>query len=99
MGDDRTKSADRLREMLVLDSEALAMYRNETLYHVQIDLTCRLLDVVDEVTDPVTAGLITDLIYERMTGGGVSEAAERQRDAVAALDRLMRESPRPFLTS
>jgi hypothetical protein len=90
---DRTKSADRLRQMLALNPGALAMYQNETLYHVQIDWTCQLLDVVDEIIDPVTAGLITDLIYERLSGDGVSEAAQRQRDARAELNRLIREMP------
>jgi hypothetical protein len=83
-------SADKLREMLTLSDGALRMYQGEVLYHVQVDWTCRLLDVVDEVTDPVTAGLVTDLIYERLTGDGVSEAAERQREAIERVAQLMR---------
>lgn len=66
------------------------MYQTETLYHVQTDWTCQLLDVVDEVTDPVTAELITDTIYERLSGDGVSEAAQRQRDALAQAEHLAR---------
>lgn len=82
------KSADRLREKLAGHAAALVMYQGETLYHVQVDWTCQLLDVVDEVTDPVTAALITDVIYERLAGDGVSEAAGRIREARAELKRL-----------
>ena len=84
------------RELLALNDGALKMYAGELLYHVQIDWTCRLLDVADEVTDPVTAGLITDLIYERLTGDGVSEAAARMREAREQLDRFMRMPFDPF---
>jgi hypothetical protein len=69
------------------------MCQTETLYRVQIDWTCQVLDVVDEITGPVTAGLITDLIYERLSGDGVSAAAQRQRAMQAELQRLMREPP------
>ena len=66
------------------------MYQTETLYHVQVDWTCQLLDVVDEVTDPVTAALITDVICERLTGDGASAAAQRIRGARAEYERIMR---------
>ena len=89
-------SADRLREKLGRHDRALRAYRGETLYHLEVDFTCRLLDVVDEVTDEVTAALITDVIYERLTGDGVSAAAQRIRDTQAELARLMRELPRPL---
>jgi hypothetical protein len=89
--DERT-SADRLRERLAAHDGALRSYTGDTLYHVQVDYTCQLLDVVDEVTDPVTADLITDVIYERLTGDGVSEAAERIRDARAQYEHLRRQS-------
>lgn len=84
-------SADRLRSRLAGHEAALAAYQGEVMYHVQVDYTCQLLDVVDEVTDPVTAALITDAIYERLTGDGVSDAAARQRQARADLERLMWE--------
>jgi hypothetical protein len=93
----RAQSADRLRGMLAHNTGALGMYQNETLYHVQVDWTCKLLDVVDEVTDPVTAALITDVIYERLTGDGVSEAAQRIRAAAAQMERLMYEPGPPVI--
>ena len=90
-------SAHRLREMLARHDRALAMYTGEALYHYQVDYTCQLLDVVDEVTDPVTAGRVTDGIYERLTGDGVSEAARRVREARAEYERLVRSRvPRPM---
>jgi hypothetical protein len=72
------------------------MYTGETLYHVQVDWTCQLLDVVDEVTDPVTATLIADVIYERLSGDGVSEAAARIREARAQMDRISRLTYYPW---
>ena len=98
MTERKASSAQHLREMLRLNDSALAMYQTEAQYHVQIDYTCQLLDVVDEVTDPVTAGLITDLIYERLTGDGMSAAAQRQRDAHERLEALMRMGMPPHLT-
>ena len=64
MSGGRKRSADRLCEMLAQNSGAIAMYHDEVIYHVQIDLTCKLLDVVDEAADPVVAAMITDLIYD-----------------------------------
>lgn len=92
-------SGDRLREKLARNPGALAMYQGEVIYNVQVETTCRLLDVVDKVTDSFTAGLITDAICERMTGIGVSEASQRQREQQAELERLMREPPAPFTWS
>lgn len=92
----RARSADRLREMLALSGDPLRLYTTEALYRVQVDYTCQLLDAVDEVTDSVTAGLITEAIYERLTGDGVSAAAERIREARAGLERLMNEPPQPL---
>jgi len=100
MSDDepgRARSADRLREMLALSGEPLRLYQTEALYNVQVEYTCQLLDVVDEVTDEFTAGLIADGIYERLTGDGVSEAATRQREAVERLADLMRNPLPPLL--
>lgn len=90
------RSASYLREMLARTDGARAMYQTDALYNMQVEWTCRLLDVVDEVTDPVTAQLITDVIYERLTGDGVSEAARRQREVRAELERLTREWPPPL---
>jgi hypothetical protein len=73
------------------------MYTGEVMYAVQVDYTCQLLDVVDEVVDSVTAGLITDAIYERLSGDGVSEAAGRIREARAMMEQLSRE-PAPIIT-
>ena len=89
-------SADRLRERLAANGDTLRMYTGEAMYHVQVEYTCRLLDVVDEVTDSVTAELITDAIYERLSGDGVSEAAQRIRETRAEIDRLMRQPPQPI---
>jgi hypothetical protein len=75
-----------------------AMYQREALYHAQIDYTCQVLDIVDELADPVTAALITDAISERLTGDGVSEAAKRERDTKAQHERLLREGL-PAVTS
>jgi hypothetical protein len=92
----RQSSAYRLREMLALYHAPTRMYEMDVLYHVQIDYTCQLLDVVDEVTDPVTAALVTDRIYGRLTGDGVGEVERRIRDAQDQLARMMREPFRLF---
>ena len=83
-------SADRLRERLAANGDTLRMYTGETMYHVQVNYTCQLLDVVDEVADPATARLITDAIYERLSGDGVSEAVQRIREARVTLEQLAR---------
>jgi hypothetical protein len=91
VSDSRHKSCARLMAKLAHYEAAGAMYQGEALYHAQIDWMCQLLDIVDELADPVTAALITDAIGERLTGDGASEAAKRQRDAKAQYERLMRE--------
>jgi hypothetical protein len=93
---DRATSAGRLREMLARAPHSLRLYTTETLYHVQVDYTCHLLDVVDEVCDEATAGLITDTIYGRLSGTGAAEADKRVREAREACERLMREPPAPI---
>lgn len=99
MNDARHKSAARLIAKLAYFEAAGGMYRNEALYKAQIDYTCQLLDIVDELADEVTAALITDTIAERLTDGGVAEAAQRQRDAKAEFERLMRHPARlPLIT-
>ena len=91
------RSADRLSEKLAAKPGALAAYRDDVTYMVQVETTCRLLDVVDQVTDQFTAALITDAIHERMTGIGVSEASQRMRERQAELERLMHEAPLPMI--
>jgi hypothetical protein len=91
MSQKRIAAAVQLRAKLQHNAGALAMYQGDAMYHMQIDYTCRLLDAVDEVTDSVTATLITDVIYERLTGDGVSAAAERIREAHAQIKRLSTE--------
>lgn len=90
------RSARRLRERLSGHEDAIRAYTGDTLYHVQVDFTCQLLDVVDEVAGDVTAAMITDVIYERLTGDGMSEAAHRIRDARAQMEALAR-SPWPAI--
>lgn len=85
---DGQTSADRLREHLAANGDTLRMYTGEAMYHVQVDYTCQLLDVVDEVTDSFTANLIADAIYERLSGDGVSEAATSIRAARAQMELL-----------
>lgn len=84
-------SAARLREMLAADGDAMRMYLGEALYHAQVDFTCQLLDVVDEVAGPGTAQRIADAIGERLAGAGAAGAAERARqfaEDAAALSAL-----------
>lgn len=91
------RSAHRLRERLSGHEDAIKAYTGDALYHVQVDFTCQLLDAVDEVADDVTASMITDVIYERLTGDGTSEAARRIRDARAQMEQIAR-MPMPTLT-
>lgn len=95
----RVSSANRLRELLRQSPHSLRLYQTETLYHVQIDYTCQLLDVVDEVCDEVSAGLITAAIYGRLSGTGAGEADQRLREARDAAERLMLEAPAPINVS
>jgi hypothetical protein len=74
------KSADRLREMLAAHDASLRALSGDLLYNVQMEFTCRLLGVVDEVADQQTAELITSAIYERMAAD-VPKAEERMRQA------------------
>lgn len=84
------RSARHLRERLSGHEDAIKAYTGDLLYHVQIDFTCQLLEAVDEVTDEVTATMIVDTIYERLTGDGVSAAAERIRESRAKMQELAR---------
>ena len=86
---DRKPSAVRLREKLAASDRAKQMYQTEAVYHTEVEWTCRLLGIVDEVTDPETAARITDAIGERLTGDDVSEAAIRIRESQAEIGRLM----------
>ena len=95
----RRRSAGRLAELLAANGDTLRLATTEALYRVQIDYTCQLLDVVDEVCDEVTADLVTDAIYGRLSSTGAAEADQRVRDAREALERLMREPPAPIRLS
>lgn len=92
----RRRSADRLAELLAANGNTLRLATTEALYRVQIEYTCDLLDVIDEVCDEATAGLITDAIYGRLSGTGATEADKRVREARQAMERLLRESPAPI---
>lgn len=85
---DRKPSAVRLREQLAASDAATRMHQADALYHAEVEWTCRLLGVIDEVTDPETAERITAAIGGRLTGDDASEAAIRVRAAQAELDRL-----------
>lgn len=85
----RKPSAVRLREHLAANARATRMYQTGALYHTEVEWTCQLLGVIDEVTDPGTAERITDAISERLTGDGTSEAAARIRKNQAETERLM----------
>lgn len=86
---DRKPSAIRLREKMAASASAMRAYHGEAQYHAQVEWACRLLGVIDEVTDPETAKRITDAIGERLTGDDAGEAATRIRAAQAELDRLV----------
>lgn len=90
----RIRSADRLRRLLAASGNASHMYQTEALYKVQVEYTCDLLDAVDEVTDEVTAQMITAVIYEKLTGDGASAAARRKREADERIVELM-QNPGP----
>lgn len=81
--------------MLATDPGPLRMFQTEALYHAQVDYTCQLLSVVDEVADPAVAALITAGIYDRLAGDAAAEAAQRLRDAREMYDRLASEAPSP----
>jgi hypothetical protein len=92
----RRRSADRLAELLAANGNTLRLATTEALYRVQIEYTCDLLDVVDEVCDETTANLITDAIYGRLSGTGAVEADKRVREARQAMERLLREPSAPI---
>jgi len=87
----RTPSAVRLRELLAASERTLSVYLGEAMFHVQVDYTCQLLEVVDEVVDETTAGLITDAICGRLSGTGVAEADKRVAEAREMAERIARE--------
>lgn len=68
-------SALRFWRRVLGSGEAARMFETEALFHVQVIWTTALLDVVDENTDPATAALITDLIYEKLAGAPTSPSA------------------------
>jgi hypothetical protein len=88
-GERRVPAATQLRRALGNHAGGIGIYTTEAMYHVQVDCTCQLLDAVDEVTDAVTATMITDVILEKLTGEGVSAAAKRIREGREQYERLM----------
>lgn len=85
-------SADRLREMLAAHGSAMRAYMGEALYHAQVDYTCQLLDVVDEVASPATAKRITGAICARLVDAGALAAAERMQQRAAEIEVLERRN-------
>lgn len=89
---DRITSADRLKAKLLPHAKAMHLLQAEALYNAQVKWTCQMLDVVDEVADSLIGAMVADLICERLTGEGASEASERQHQALAEAERLMRQT-------
>jgi hypothetical protein len=89
----RKPSAVRLREKLAASGNAARIYQTEALYHTEVEWTCRLLYVVDEIADPAAADRITDAICERLAGNSTGEAAERIWQVQAGIERLMASAP------
>lgn len=88
--------ADRFRQRIAASERTLKLYTGEALYHVQVDWTCDLLDVVAEIVDDTTATIIADAIYGRLAGTGAAEADRRVAQARADLIRLA-QNPRPVI--
>lgn len=83
-------SADHLRKMLAADPGPLKIFMTDAIYHAQVECTCQLLAVVDEVADAETADRITAAILDRLTGPAAAEAAERAQQHIADVAALMR---------
>jgi hypothetical protein len=81
-------SADRLREYLYHRPRAMWAYTSEPLYHAEVEWTCRLLGIVDDVADAETAERVTDAIREQLAGDSVTAAIERAQDRQAETGRL-----------
>jgi hypothetical protein len=90
---DPKPSAARLREGLAADGGAMRAYLGEALYHAQVDITCQLLDVVDEVADPVTAQRITDAVCRAARRRWRRAAQERALEAEAETQRMAAGAP------
>lgn len=52
----RPRSSDRLRELFMVSTDPLRLYKTEALYHLQVDWTCDLLDIVDAGVETTGAG-------------------------------------------
>jgi hypothetical protein len=81
-------SSERLRDYLARHPDTRPVLLSDAMYHAQVRYTCDLLDVVDEVADPETAGKITDAIGERLAGPAVAEANERAVQAMKNYEAL-----------
>jgi hypothetical protein len=84
------RSATQLREKLAADPGPMRMFQTEALYHAQVEWTCLLLDVVDEVTDAAAAERVTDAIYDRLAGDAAGDAAARIRETQREYARIVR---------
>jgi hypothetical protein len=60
-----TASRDRFAAELAGHERALIAISGEALYNVQVHLIFDVLDTVDEIADPVTAGGIASALAER----------------------------------
>ena len=89
--DDPGRSARYLLHRLEEAGPSPHLYTQDALYWKSIEWTCDLLNIVDEVTEPTVATMITDAIYGRLTGRGAAEADQRIRQHLENVDRIMRE--------
>jgi hypothetical protein len=83
-------SSRLLRMKLTEDRRSVGLLQTEALYHAEVDWTCCLLDVVDEVADATTAERITGAIYDRLAGDAAADAAARVREAKREYGRIVR---------
>jgi hypothetical protein len=60
-------SRDRFREAVSQHRATLIRLSGEVLFSVQLEIICRMLDVVDQVTDRQTAFHVADALATRWT--------------------------------
>ena len=58
-------------------ADTLRAFQGDTLYHVQVEVICGVLDVVDEQTDAATASRIAETIAARYAEAPAAEAVAR----------------------